>query len=82
MGTTLLAWRMLRMTSKTEDRVLMARADAEQKAWDALARYKFYMAGYWMAAWVKCNQLLDKGSRAANPFRDLVQLARQRRQGK
>ena len=26
--------------------------DAERKAWDALARYKFWMFGYWAAIWV------------------------------
>ena len=43
------------------EKIIEARAAAERKVWDSLARYKFYMAGYWMAAWVKYNELLRPG---------------------
>lgn len=51
-------------------------AEAERKAWDNLGRYKFLMAGYHMAVWVSLNQLSDR--RRPNPFRGLVDFARQR----
>lgn len=63
------------------EKIIEERNAAERKAWDALARYKFYMAGYWMAAWVKYNDLLRPGEgRAMNPFRELVKLARSKKQ--
>lgn len=46
----------------------------ERKAWDALARYKFWMFGYWAAAWVRLNRIGEFGR--PNPFRPLVDLAR------
>ena len=49
-------------------------AGAEQKAWAALAGYKFWMFGYWAARWVGLNRLLDE--RRPNPFAPLVKLAR------
>ena len=49
--------------------------DAELKAWDALARYKFWMFGYWAAAWVSLNRL--GGLKRENPFKPVVLLARQ-----
>lgn len=52
------------------------RARAEEKAWDSLARYKFYMFGYWCATWVQMNRLCTK--RAENPWCQIVALARQR----
>jgi len=52
------------------------RDQAEEKAWKSLAGYKFYMFGYWAAAWVKYNQLLTPPMRKANPFRKLVHAAR------
>ena len=54
-----------------------AMAEAEAKAWDSLARYKFMMFGYWAAIWVHLNQL--SGLRRPNPWRDLVSAARERR---
>lgn len=45
----------------------------EAKAWDALARYKFWMFGYHAAHVVKLRRLL--GLRG-NPFKLLVDLAR------
>jgi hypothetical protein len=53
------------------------RAEAERKAWDSLARYKFQMFGYWAAIWVHLNRLI--GDRADNPFRDVVKLAGSKR---
>lgn len=64
------------MTISTEDRVRAARAEAELKAWSALAGYKFEMFGYWASAWVKYNQLMIGSEKLANPFRPAVHLAR------
>jgi hypothetical protein len=50
--------------------------DAEKKAWEALAGYKFWMFGYHAARWVGYSKLL--GGRRANPFRDAVLLARKK----
>ena len=50
-------------------------ADAERKAWDSLARYKFQMFGYWAAIWVHLNALHDV--KRANPFRAAVKLAKE-----
>lgn len=47
---------------------------AEQKAWDALTRYKFQMFGYWAAIWVHLNRI--SGAKRANPWRELVHNAR------
>jgi hypothetical protein len=47
---------------------------AEHKAWDALARYKFQMFGYWAAIWVHLNQI--GGFKRSNPWRDVVKTAR------
>ncbi len=48
--------------------------EAEVKAFDALARYKFLMFGYWAAVWVHLNQLDDV--KRPNPFKKLVGFAR------
>ena len=53
-----------------------ARDEAERKAFDSLGRYKFQMFGYHAALWVTLNQLCPK--RKANPFSELVALARAR----
>jgi len=55
---------------------LQARDEAEVKAWDSLARYKFEMFGYWASSWVKFNQVLPKSHKAGNPFKRAVDLAR------
>jgi len=47
--------------------------EAERKAIDALARYKFMMFGYWAAIWVHLNHI-GKFKRP-NPFQPLVKLA-------
>lgn len=50
------------------------RDEAEHKAIDALARYKFQMFGYWAAIWVHLNRLCE--TKKPNPFRQFVKLAR------
>lgn len=51
--------------------------EAEDKAWDALARYKFQMFGYWAAIWVHLNRV--GGFKLPSPFKSAVTLARQRK---
>lgn len=53
-----------------------ALAEAERKAWDSLARYKFLMFGYHTAQWVTLNRLAPKQSKKPNPFRAVVKFAR------
>ena len=48
--------------------------EAEKKAWDSLARYKFQMFGYWAAIWVHLNRL--SGQKRPNPWKALVHQAR------
>lgn len=50
--------------------------EAENKAWEALAKYKFIMFGYWAAIWVHLNQLNQ--TKRPNPFSSLVKLAKDR----
>ncbi len=64
------------MPDRTHDAVLGARDEAERKAWDGMARYKFDRFGYWSARWVGLNQLLPKEDRRPNPWRELVHAAR------
>jgi hypothetical protein len=59
-----------------EERLHADLAAAETKAWEALARYKFWMFGYWAADWVRLNRRLQ--SKRPNPFKQLVVLARAR----
>ena len=59
-----------------EDKLRAELKEAEDKAWDALARYKFQMFGYWAAIWVHLNRV--GGFKLPNPFKDAVNLARQR----
>ena len=74
------------VTGETFDDMLVAALDTDlrpqlrkdlaentAKAWDALARYKFWMFGYHAAHVVKLRRLL--GLRG-NPFKPLVDLAR------
>lgn len=52
---------------------------AYRKAIDNLARYKFFMFGYFAARWVTLNSLLghaDQKAKRANPFLRIVHLAR------
>ena len=67
------------MTTETKicERLQDAIKEAEFKAWDSLARYKFQMFGYWAAIWVHLNRV--SGENRPNPFRSLVNLAKDRR---
>jgi hypothetical protein len=53
--------------------------EAETKAWDSLARYKFFMFGYHAADVVKLRRRL--GGATPNPFKALVDFAREQRRG-
>ena len=52
--------------------------EAEHKAWESLARYKFQMFGYWAAIWVHLNRI--SGLKKPNPWRSLVKEARHARE--
>lgn len=58
-----------------ETKLADAMTEAEHKAWDSLARYKFQMFGYWAAIWVHLNRI--SGAKRSNPFRLLVANARE-----
>lgn len=60
------------------DQTIELRREAEQKAWKALAGYKFWMFGYHAAQWVLLNRALDKFDREGNPFKELVQVAKEK----
>jgi hypothetical protein len=58
------------------DSVLAKELDeAERKAIDSLARYKFQMFGYWAAIWVHLNRI--EGKNRPSPFKGLVKAARE-----
>ena len=57
-----------------KEKILEEMNEAERKAWDSLARYKFFMFGYWASHWVKYNRL--GGFNRPNPFKNLVQTAK------
>lgn len=61
-------------------RLTAERETARRKAWDALARYKFWMFGYHAARWVFLTQLLGHEGRpiGGNPFREIVLIARKK----
>lgn len=48
--------------------------EAERKAIDSLARYKFAMFGYWAGIWVHLNRIEGQGR--PSPFVTLVRQAR------
>jgi hypothetical protein len=48
--------------------------EAERKALDSLARYKFAMFGYWAGIWVHLNRI--EGNNRPSPFKGLVKTAR------
>lgn len=56
------------------DKLLAEMAEAEKKAIDAMARYKFWTFAYNAAWWVKLNRLA--GAKKPNPFLFLVKAAR------
>ena len=64
------------MNNDLEDRLEDALHEAEHRAWDNLARYKFNNFGYWSSNWVRLNRI--GGFKRPNPFRAVVQLARAR----
>jgi len=47
---------------------------AEREAWKNLARYKFWMFGYFAGRWVFLNRVT--GAKRPNPFKHLVAVAR------
>jgi len=49
--------------------------EAECKALDSLARYKFAMFGYWAGIWVHLNRI--EGKNRPSPFTALVKKARE-----
>ena len=61
--------------------VVRARNAAVANALDALARYKFWMFGYWAARFVAMNQTLPDAMQDPNPFKFLVHAARERGYG-
>lgn len=66
------------MTDLTVAERLEAELDeAEAKAWESLARYKFQMYGYWVGVWVHLNRIAD--GKRPNPWRGLVEVARRNR---
>lgn len=48
-------------------------AEAEAKAWESLAKYKFWLFGYHAAQWVLLNRV--SAERRPNPWKDLVRFA-------
>ena len=59
----------------TETGILLMMVEQRYKALRALAGYKFWMFGYYAAAWVNLRKLLD-APKPENPFRYLVCAAR------
>jgi len=64
-------------STDTIRRVVDARETAYEDAIRAVAKYKFWMFGYYAASWVKYNKLL-KGTpwHQGNPFKRFVELGR------
>lgn len=58
------------MTNELDEHIV----EAEAKAWESLARYKFQMFGYWAAIWVHLNRI--SGQQRPNPWSGLVVAAR------
>jgi len=56
------------------DELLRDLEASERKAWEALAKYKFWMFGYWAADVVRINRRLRL--KQPNPFSALVATAR------
>jgi len=65
----------------TRNDAIELRHEALTKALDSLARYKFFMFGYWAAQWVTMNRLISDEKPEPNPFRTLVQEARRLKDG-
>ena len=64
----------LRHQHASQNRLAGERDTAERHAWDALARYKFVMFGYWCGTWIHLNRLC--ATPKPNPWKDLVAAAR------
>ena len=60
--------------SDTRRNLLVKMAEAEHKAWDSLARYKFVMFGYWCGVWVNFNSVGE--FKRPNPWSSLVRQAK------
>jgi hypothetical protein len=60
--------------NRIEESLQRELAEAEQKAWDALGRYKFQMFGYCSAIWVHLNRIGD--FKRPNPWKELERAAR------
>ncbi len=62
----------------SRETIIEALDEAEQKAWEALYRYKFWMFGYYASRWVFLARLWrqETNERLANPFRPLTEAAR------
>ena len=60
--------------NETKVKLLYEMAEAEHKAWDSLARYKFQMFGYWCAIWVHLNKIGE--FKRPNPWASLVKQAK------
>ena len=58
----------------TPEQMLGELDNAEREAWKNLARYKFWMFGYFAGRWVLLNRML--GAKRPNPFKRLVLLAK------
>jgi len=61
-------------SKEDKNRAIRAMTDAEEKAFDSLARYKFMMFGYWAAIWVHLNRMGNR--KRPSPFKRLVAFAR------
>lgn len=72
-----LGYSVFAMTDTIQKRLEAELAEAENKAWDSLARYKFQMFGYWAAIWVHINRI--GGFKRSNPWTALVKEARNAR---
>ena len=66
----------LPVNTPTRQRLERELDEAEKKAHQNLARYKFHNFGYWAAVWVHLNRAGD--FKRPNPFVDYVQLARKK----
>ena len=64
------------LNTPTRQRLARELEEAERKAHQNLARYKFDNFGYWAAVWVHLNRTGD--FKRPNPFVDYVRLARKK----
>jgi hypothetical protein len=64
---------MKQCTLATKESLEQALNEAEKKAHNNLARYKFMMFGYWAAIWTHLNRIGN--FRRPNPFSAYVDLA-------